>query len=101
MSSIDLEEIIAYIEVVPEFKPAVRKLIDALKTYEAEYNEISDFVIDRTVSNKIKMYKAFQAAGISDDHALALTVNVYQEFEKTAKQFSENISAKKADRIAE
>lgn len=99
--SVGLEEIIQYIEIVPEFKPVVRKLIDALKTYEAEYNEISDFVIDRTVSNKIKMYKAFQAAGISDDHALALVINAHQQFEKAAKQFSENISANKADRIAE
>lgn len=98
--SIGLEEIIAYIEVVPEFKPVVRKLIDALKAYETEYNEISDFVIDRTVANKIRMYKAFQDAGISDDHALALTVNVYQQFEKTAKQFGESISANKADKIA-
>lgn len=98
--SVGLEEIIQYIEIVPEFKPVVRKLIDALKTYESEYNEISDFVIDRTVSNKIKMYKAFQEAGISDDHALALTVNVYQQFEKTAKQFGESISANKADKIA-
>jgi hypothetical protein len=98
--NIGLEEIIAYIEVVPEFKPVVRKLIDALKAYEDEYNEISDFVIDRTVANKIRMYKAFQDAGISDDHALALTVNVYQQFEKTAKQFGENISANKADKIA-
>lgn len=98
--SIGLEEIIAYIEVVPEFKPVVRKLIDALKAYEDEYNEISAFVIDRTVANKIKMYKSFQDAGISDEHSLALTVNVYQQFEKTAKQFGENISANKADKIA-
>ena len=92
---VGLEEIIQYIQIVPEFKPVVRKLIDALKTYEAEYNEISDFVIDRTVSNKIKMYKAFQEAGISDDHALALTVNVYQQFEKTAKEFGKNVSTTK------
>lgn len=98
--SIGLEEIIAYIEVVPEFKPVVRKLIDALKAYEDEYNEISDFVIDRNVANKIKMYKAFQTAGISDDHALALTVNVYQQFEKTAKEFGKNVSASKADKKA-
>lgn len=98
--SVGLEEIIQYIEIVPEFKPVVRKLIDALKTYESEYNEISDFVIDRTVSNKIKMYKAFQGAGISDDHALALTVNVYQQFEKTAKEFGKNVSASKADKKA-
>ena len=98
--SVGLEEIIQYIEIVPEFKPVVRKLIDALKTYEAEYNEITDFVIDRTVSNKIKMYKAFQDAGISDDHALALTVNVYQQFEKTAKEFGKNVSASKSDKKA-
>lgn len=94
--SIGLEEIIAYIEVVPEFKPVVRKLIDALKTYEAEYNEITDFVIDRTISNKIKMYKAFQAAGISDDHALALVINAHQQFEKTAKEFGKNVSTNTA-----
>ena len=98
--SIGLEEIIAYIEIVPEFKPVVRKLVDALKAYEDEYNEISDFVIDRTITNKIKMYKAFQDAGISDDHALALTVNVYQQFEKTAKEFGKNVSASKADKVA-
>ena len=98
--SIGLEEIIAYIEVVPEFKPVVRKLIDALKAYEDEYNEISDFVIDRTVANKIKMYKAFQDAEISDDHALVLTVNVYQQFEKTAKEFGKNVSTSKADKKA-
>ncbi len=98
--SVGLEEIIQYIEIVPEFKPVVRKLIDALKTYESEYNEISDFVIDRTISNKIKMYKAFQAAGISDEHALALTVNVYQQFEKTAKEFGKNVSASKSDKKA-
>lgn len=98
--SIGLEEIIACIEAVPEFKPVVRKLIDALKAYEAEYNDISDFVIDRTVANKIKMYKAFQGAGISDDHALALVINAYQQFEKTAKQFGESISANKSDKIA-
>lgn len=96
--SVGLEEIIQYIEIVPEFKPVVRKLIDALKTYETEYNEITDFIVDRSIANKIKIYKAFQAAGISDDHALALTVNVYQQFEKTAKQFGENISANKADK---
>lgn len=96
----DLNEIIAYIDVIPEFQPVARKVIDGLKAYEAEYNEISDFVIDRTVANKVKMYKAFQAAGISDDHSLALTVNTYQQFEKTAKEFGKNISANKADKIA-
>ncbi len=98
--SVGLEEIIQYIKIVPEFKPVVRKLIDALKTYEAEYNEISDFVIDRTISNKIKMYKAFQAAGISDDHALALVINAHQQFEKTAKEFGKNVSATKSDKKA-
>lgn len=96
----DLNEIIAYIDVIPEFKPAVRKVLDGLKAYEEEYSEITDFVIDRTVANKIEMYKAFQAAGISDDHSLVLTVNTYQQFEKTAKEFGKNISANKADKIA-
>ena len=100
MSSIGLEEIIQYIEIVPEFKPVVRKLIDALKTYEAEYNEISDFVIDRSIANKIKMYKQFQEAGISDGHALALVINAHQQFEKTAKEFGKNVSASKSDKKA-
>lgn len=95
-----LNEIMQYIELIPEFKPVVRKVLDGLKAYEEEYNEITDFVIDRTVANKVKMYKAFQAAGISDDHSLALTVNTYQQFEKTAKEFGKNISANKADKIA-
>ena len=95
-----LDEIMQYIELIPEFQPVARKVIDGLKAYEAEYNEITDFVIDRTVANKIKMYKAFQAAGISDDHSLVLTVNTYQQFEKTAKEFGKNISANKADKIA-
>lgn len=86
--------------MIPEFQPVARKVIDRLKAYEAEYNEISDFVIDRTVANKVKMYKAFQAAGISNDHSLVLTVNTYQQFEKTAKEFGKNISANKADKIA-
>lgn len=95
-----IQEIMQYIELIPEFQPVARKVIDGLKAYEAEYNEITDFVIDRTVANKVKMYKAFQAAGISDDHSLVLTVNTYQQFEKTAKEFSKNISANKADKIA-
>lgn len=95
-----IQEIMQYIELIPEFQPAARKVIDGLKAYEAEYNEITDFVIDRTVANKVKMYKAFQAAGIKDDHALALTTNVYQEFHKAAKEFGKNISANKADKIA-
>lgn len=95
-----IQEIMQYIELIPEFKPVARKVIDGLKAYEEEYNEISDFVIDRTIANKVKMYKAFQAAGIKDDHALALTTNVYQEFEKVAKEFGKNISANKADKIA-
>lgn len=95
-----IQEIMQYIELIPEFQPVARKVIDGLKAYEAEYNEISDFVIDRTVANKVKMYKAFQAAGISDDHSLVLTVNTYQQFEKTAKEFGKNISANKADKIA-
>ena len=92
----DLNEIIEYIDVIPEFKPVVRKVIDGLKAYEEEYSEITDFVIDRTVANKIKMYKAFQAAGISDDHSLALVVGTYQEFKKVAENAGKNISAKKA-----
>lgn len=95
-----IQEIMQYIELIPEFQPIARKVIDGLKAYEVEYNEISDFVIDRTVANKVKMYKAFQAAGISDDHSLVLTVNTYQQFEKTAKEFGKNISANKADKIA-
>lgn len=95
-----LDEIMQYIELIPEFQPVARKVIDGLKAYETEYNEITDFVIDRTVANKIKMYKAFQAAGISDDHSLVLTVNTYQQFEKTAREFGKNISANKADKIA-
>ena len=95
-----LDEIMQYIELIPEFKPVARKVIDGLKAYEEEYNEITDFVIDRTVDNKVKMYKAFQAAGISDDHSLVLTVNTYQQFEKTAKEFGKGISANKADKIA-
>ena len=95
-----IQEIMQYIELIPEFKPVARKVIDGLKAYEVEYNEITDFVIDRTVANRVKMYKAFQAAGISDDHSLVLTVNTYQQFEKTAKGFGKNISANKADKIA-
>lgn len=95
-----LDEIMQYIELIPEFQPVARKVLDGLKAYEAEYNEITDFVIDRTVANKVKMYKAFQAAGISDGHSLVLTVNTYQQFEKTAKEFGKNISANKADKIA-
>lgn len=95
-----IQEIMQYIELIPQFQPVARKVIDGLKAYEAEYNEITDFVIDRTVANKVKMYKAFQAAGISDDHSLVLTVNTYQQFEKTAKEFGKNISANKADKIA-
>lgn len=95
-----IQEIMQYIELIPEFKPVARKVIDGLKAYEEEYNEISDFVIDRTIANKVKMYKAFQAAGIKDDHSLALTVNTYQQFEKTAKEFGKSISANKADKIA-
>lgn len=92
----DINEIIEYIDLIPEFKPVVRKVIDGLKAYEEEYNEITDFVIDRTVANKIKMYKAFQAAGISDDHSLALVVNTYQEFKKVSENLGKNVSAKKA-----
>lgn len=94
----DLNEIIAYIDVIPEFKPVVRKVIDGLKAYEEEYSEITDFVIDRTVANKIKMYKAFQTAGISDDHSLALVVGTYQEFKKVAENAGKNISVKKAEK---
>lgn len=94
----DLNEIIAYIDVIPEFKPVVRKVLDGLKAYEEEYSEITDFVIDRTVANKIKMYKAFQAAGISDDHSLALVVGTYQEFKKVAENAGKNISTKKAEK---
>ena len=95
-----LDEVMQYIELIPEFKPVVRKVLDGLKVYEEECNEITDFVIDRTVANKVKIYKAFQTAGISDDHSLVLTVNTYQQFEKTAKEFGKNISANKADKIA-
>lgn len=95
-----LEEVMQYIELIPEFKPVVRKVLDGLKAYEAEVDEVTNYVIDRTVANKVKMYKAFQAAGISDDHSLVLTVNTYQQFEKTAKEFGKNISANKADKIA-
>lgn len=91
-----IQEIMQYIELIPEFKPVARKVIDGLKAYEEEYNEISDFVIDRTIANKVKMYKAFQAAGIKDDHALALTTNVYQEFQKAAKEFGSKVQASKA-----
>lgn len=98
--SLDLNEIIEYIDLIPEFKPVVRKVLDGLKAYEEEVDEVTNYVIDRTVANKIKMYKAFQAAGIKDDHALVLTVNSYQQFEKSAKEFGKNISANKADKIA-
>lgn len=94
----DINEIIEYIDMIPEFKPVVRKVLDGLKAYEEEYSEITDFVIDRTVANKIKMYKAFQAAGISDDHSLALVVNAYQEFKKVSENLGKNVSAKKADK---
>lgn len=95
-----IQEIMQYIDLLPQFQPVARKVIDGLKAYEAEYNEISDFVIERAIANKVKMYKAFQAAGISDDHSLVLTVNTYQQFEKTAKEFGKGISANKADKIA-
>lgn len=91
-----LDEIMQYIELIPEFKPVVRKVLDGLKAYEEEYSEITDFVIDRTIANKVKMYKAFQAAGIKDDHAIALTTNVYQEFQKAAKEFGSKVQASKA-----
>ena len=93
-----LNEIMQYIELIPEFKPVARKVLDGLKAYEEEYNEITDFVIDRTVANKIKMYKVFQAAGISDDHSLALVVNTYQEFKKVAENAGKNASTKKAEK---
>jgi hypothetical protein len=91
-----IQEIMQYIKLIPEFKPVARKVIDGLKVYEEEYDEIVSFVIDCTIANKVKMYKAFQAAGIKDDHALALTTNVYQEFQKAAKEFGSKVQASKA-----
>ena len=94
--SVDLNELVEYINLIPEFQPVVRKVIDGLKAYEAEYDEITNFVIERTVANKVKMYKAFQDAGIKDDHALALVVGTYQDFKETIK--SAKIGGKKADK---
>lgn len=80
-----MEEILAYVELIPEFKPVVKGVIENLKAYEDEYVQISDFVINQSVRTRTKMYKGFIENGISPEHALALTVSVVKEFETAIK----------------
>lgn len=80
-----MKEILQYVELIPEFKPVVKSVIESLKAYEDEYVEVIDFVIDQSVRTRTKMYKGFIDNGISPEHALALTVSVVKEFESAVK----------------
>ena len=87
-----MEDIIKYVQLVGEFKPVVREVLDSLKQYEEEYNEITSFYIKNIVKNKTAIYKGFLAEGIASDHALALTINSTVELSKSFEKASQRKS---------
>lgn len=87
-----LEDIIKYVQLVGEFKPVVREVLDSLKQYEEEYNEITSFYVKNIVKNKTAIYKGFIDEGITLDHALALTINSTAEISKSFEKASQRKS---------
>lgn len=82
------EELQAYLELAQQvgaFKPIVRGVIDQLKMYEEEVNEITDFFVNNTVKNKARIFNGFIEAGLTREEALALTINASLELKEAMK----------------
>ncbi len=90
-----MEEVLAYVELITEFKPVVKGAIDNLKAYESEYRQISDFVINESINARSKIYFGLIEKGISPEHALAMTVSVIKDFESAVKS---NLNTKKGNK---
>ena len=87
-----MEDIIKYVQLVGEFKPVVREVLDGLKEYEEEYDEITAFFVRNIVKNKTAIYKGFLAEDIAPDHALALAINSTVEISKSFEKASQRKS---------
>lgn len=88
-----MKEVLEYIQLIPEFKPIVQQVIQGLKEYENEWNNLVDFYVNNAVKYRSAIYKGFIAEGFNESTALALTSCMIQDFLRAI----EKVSAVKAD----
>ena len=85
---IEMKEVLAYLEIIPEFKPVVQELFKNLSLYKSEWEQLNDFIVNQAIKNKAKIYKGLIAEDIPAEHALALTVNINKEFREAIQSYS-------------
>lgn len=79
------EELAAYLEVVQElgaFKPVVKNAIEQIKLYSEEFNQLQDFLINKGVEGKTKMFKGFVDNGFSREEAMILTLDSVEKYKQ-------------------
>ncbi len=90
-----MKEVMQYIELIPEFKPVISEVFKNLAMYEEEWEQFTSFFVKNTVKNKVAIYKGFIDEGISEEHALALTINSTTELQKGVQQYQSKVKSTK------
>lgn len=90
-----MKEVMQYIELIPEFKPVINGVFKNLAMYEEEWEQFTSFFVKNTVKNKVAIYKGFIDEGISEEHALALTINSMSELQKGVQQYQSKVKSTK------
>lgn len=85
MSNEELVEILLEIETL---KPLVRQVMEGLKSYESEYQEILDFLVKSNVSIRTSLFEGFIERGFTREEAMTLTLNSVQQIKNSVETVS-------------
>lgn len=80
-----MEELVAYIELVKAGKPVVKEVLEAVKGYEEEFEQVRSFFVANVVKSKSEIFNGFVEAGLTREEALALTISATSDLVKSIK----------------
>ena len=89
----ELQELLELVSNVEAFKPLVRAVLDALKSYSDELKEIPEAITRWAVATRIETIKQYEAAGFSREDAVLLTLDAVYAASKISERT--RVSSKK------
>lgn len=75
-------DMIKLAQEVGEFKPVVRKVLDELKLYKDEWEDITMFLTENTVKFRSNIFKGFLEEGFTRKEALTLTIATVKDIQQ-------------------
>jgi len=83
----DLSEILEVLGQAEEFRPIIRQVLDVLKSFSSEIQEIPNAILDWAVEQRIAAVKKYEEAGFSREEAILMTLDDALAQRKLASSF--------------